>query len=165
MAVERERFRLLAAAYFAAESESVTQHWRSVVLFGLNVASYKFALAKSLLELGQAGREKVTLEELAVPFSRQVCEHIARVDRQGTFEHSRFLDACRFRNAGRIVDAELWTAGATLGFNNVIDAFHIVGSAEIPTRLFIDERRTATRGIRLTDELLTWQLPDAQQPT
>jgi len=139
---------------FAGESESVSQHWRSVVLFGLNVASYKFALAKSLLELGQAGREKVTLEELAVPFTRHVCEHIGRVDRQGTFEHSRFLDACRFRNAGRIGDDELWTAAATLGFNNVIDAFHTVSSTEIPTRFFIDERRTATRGIRLTDELL-----------
>jgi hypothetical protein len=116
----------------------VTQHWRSVVLFGLNVASYKFALAKSLLELGQADREKVTREELAVPFSRHVCEHIARVDRQGTFEHSRFLDACRFRNAGRIGDDELWTAAATLGFNNFIDAFHTVSSTEIRTRFFID---------------------------
>jgi hypothetical protein len=26
-------------------------YWRSVILFGLNVASYKFAMAKSLLEI------------------------------------------------------------------------------------------------------------------
>jgi hypothetical protein len=139
---------------FAGESESGTQHWRSVVLFGRNVASYKFALAKSLLELGQAGHEKITLEELAVPFSRHVCEHIARADRQGTFASSRFLDACRFYNAGRIGDDELRTATATLGFNNVIDAFHIVGAGEVPTRFFTDERRLATGGIRLTDALL-----------
>ena len=139
---------------FSAESESVAQHWRSVVLFGRNVASYKFALAKSLLDLGRDGHEQVHLDDLAVPFARHLCGHLAHVDRQGTFEHSRFLDACRFFNAGRINDDELRTATATLGFNNVIDAFHVVGSGEIPTRFFIDERSLSTGGIRLTDELL-----------
>ena len=28
-------------------------YWRSVILFGRNVASYKFALAKALLELAE----------------------------------------------------------------------------------------------------------------
>jgi hypothetical protein len=49
----------------------------------------------------------------------------------------------------------LRTAAATLGFNNVIDAFHIVVSGEVPTRFFVDERRLATGGIRLTEALLT----------
>jgi len=31
-------------------------YWRSIVLFGGNVASYKFALAKSLLELAPPKR-------------------------------------------------------------------------------------------------------------
>jgi hypothetical protein len=39
-----------AAQHFAGESQSEREHWRSIVLFGRNVASYKFALAKSLLE-------------------------------------------------------------------------------------------------------------------
>jgi hypothetical protein len=39
-----------------------------------------------------------------------------------------------------------------LGFNNVIDAFHIVNRGEIPIRFFIDERK-AGGGIRLIDEL------------
>jgi hypothetical protein len=37
-----------------------------------------------------------------------------------------------------------------LGFNNVIDAFHIVGRAEVPQRFFVDER-TRSAGIRITD--------------
>ena len=82
-----------------------------------------------------------------------MCEHLARVDRQGTFAHSRFLDACRFFNAGRISAEELREATTLLGFNNVIDAFHVVGSGEVPTRFFIDERPTGN-AIRLTDELL-----------
>ena len=142
-----------AAQHFADASQNERQHWRSIVLFGRNVASYKFALAKSLLELSRSGREDVSLDELAVPFSRHICEHLAQVDRQGTFERSKFLDACRFHNAGRISEEELRDATVLLGFNNVIDAFHVVGPADVPTRFFIDERFTSG-GIRLTDSML-----------
>lgn len=138
----------------AGGSERSVEHWRSVVLFGRNVASYKFALAKSLLELGQIGSDRVHLDELGEPFARHLCAHLKQVDRQGTFEHSRFLDACRFYNAGRINEEELRSATVMLGFNNVIDAFHVVRGGEIPTRFFVDERQTSTRGIRLTDALL-----------
>lgn len=109
---------------FADTRQPTVEHWRSVVVFGRNVASYKFALAKSLLDLGHEDREFVTIEELAVPFSSHVCEHIANVDRRGTFTWSRFLDACRYYNSGRINRDELETATVTLGFNNVIDAPH-----------------------------------------
>lgn len=51
-----------AANHFAGTDQSGREHWRSIVLFGRNVASYKFALAKSLLELSQAGEEKVPLD-------------------------------------------------------------------------------------------------------
>ena len=144
----------LAMSEFASPGQAQQQHWRSIVLFGRNVASYKFALAKTLLEIAAQGSQVVPLSDLAVPFSQHICEHMARVDRQGTFERSRFLDACRFHNAGRITDDELRDATTLLGFNNVIDAFHVVGDGEVPTRFFIDER-SASNGIRLTDELFT----------
>ena len=44
----------------------VEDYWRGIVLFGRNVASYKFALAASLLELKPASGDLVRLEELAV---------------------------------------------------------------------------------------------------
>jgi 5-methylcytosine-specific restriction endonuclease McrA len=41
-----------------------------------------------------------------------------------------------------------------LGFNNVIDAFHVVGSGPVPLRFFVDERTTGgSPAIRLTDDL------------
>jgi hypothetical protein len=67
-------------------------------LFGRNVASYKFALGKSLLELPDQERDEVSLDELAVPFARHVCEHLKLSDKQGTSSRSRFLDACRAYN-------------------------------------------------------------------
>ena len=146
---------------FIGEGLPDREQWRSIVLFGRNVASYKFALAKSLLEVAASDDDLVSLEDLSVPFARNICQHMELVDRQGTFARSRFLDACRFFNAGRISEDELREATTLLGFRNVIDAFHVVGSDPVPTRFYIDER-TSSGGIRLTDEMFQLaSLPEA----
>ena len=41
---------------FQETHPSLESYWRSVILFGRNVASYKFALAKSLLEIAPTGQ-------------------------------------------------------------------------------------------------------------
>ena len=138
---------------FVNDASTGVENWRGIVLFGRNVASYKFALAKSLLEIASQGHEAVALADLAVPFSGHICDHLTHADRQGTFRSSRFLDACRFYNAGRISRDELVAATEVFGFNNVIDAFHTVGSGEVPTRFFHDERSKSTGGIRITDDV------------
>ncbi len=66
---------------FTEKSPSLENYWRSIILFGRNVASYKFALGQSLLELSKNRTEVLTLEELAVPFSRHLCAHLAQVSR------------------------------------------------------------------------------------
>ncbi len=136
-------------------SMTATEDFRTIVLRGANVASYKFALAKSILMFAQSGATSASLEDLAVPFSRELCAHIKEVDTQSTSSGSRFLDTCRHFNAGTIDHDELVGATALLGFNNVIDAFHMVDRAEVGTRFFVDERQQALRGIRFTDELIS----------
>lgn len=136
---------------------------RAVVLFGRNAASYKFALAKSLVELGANSDDLVTLESLAVPFSRHVCEHLKAADRQGTATQSRFLTACRRFNAGEISREELTAVTVKFGFENVIDAFHVIGSASLPLRLFRDARTGASPGVILTPELRKIVAGDAEQ--
>jgi hypothetical protein len=126
--------------------------WRSLVLFGRNVASYKFALAKSLLELSEGADDLVRMDDLAVPFARHLCEHLIGAPKQATSSSSRFLDACRQVNAGEMSAEELRGLTVRLGFNNVIDAFHRLGPADLDTRFFVDERRESG-GIRLTDKL------------
>jgi hypothetical protein len=68
------------------------------------VASYKFALGGALLEIG-AGSEVVSLDELALPFASRVAEHLRTHDKQGTFQQSRFPDACRAYNSGELDDS------------------------------------------------------------
>ena len=82
-----------------------------------------------------------------------MCEHLSHTDKQATSQQSRFLDACRAFNRAEISKDELLATTARLGFNNVIDAFHIVNAAPIETRFFIDERDQRPQGIRLSDDL------------
>lgn len=131
---------------------SLENYWRAVILFGRNVASYKFALAKSLSELKAKENTIITLDQLAAPFSQHICEHLKLVDKQATSSSSRFLDYCRSYNAGEIDQQTLIAKTVQYGFANVIDAFHNVHGQELPKRFFMDVRKTHG-GIILTDEV------------
>ena len=146
------------------QTESI---WRSVILFGRNVASYKFALGKSLLELADKETNFVSMEDLAEPFSRHISEHLKINDNQGTSQSSRFLNKARDYNKGDCSKSDLLSTTVSLGFNNVIDAFHIVHDGEIGVRFFTDERKGSEKGIRLTQDLfrLTEQFQYRNLPT
>jgi len=137
---------------FIEYKPELLDYWRYIVLFGRNVASYKFALANSLLELSNTPDDLITLEQLAEPFSRYITEHLSKVDKQGTSSSSVFLNSCRKYNNEKLSQDKLLKTTTELGFNNVIDAFHIVHGSETEERFFIDERKI-NKGIRITENL------------
>lgn len=139
-------------ARFEDINPTLDNYWRAIILFGRNVASYKFALAKSLLELNKSSGELVRLHELADPFSRYMCEHLAQCDKQATSSSSQYLDKCRAFNNGELDKTTLIEQTVRLGFVNVIDAFHVVNQSEIPVRFF-DDVRKSDKAIRLTDNI------------
>ena len=139
---------------FTQVNPTLENYWRAIILFGRNVASYKFALGKSLLEMAQAGKTVVPLSDLALPFARHVSDHLKLADKQATSRSSQFLDSCRKFNRGELSQDELAEATVRLGFNNVIDAFHTVSNGEVGVRFFTDERAGPQKGIRLTDDIL-----------
>ena len=141
---------------FYQTDPSLDNYWRSIVLFGRNVASYKFALSKSLLDLSNSQSDFISLDDLSPLFARHVCEHLKGADKQGTSKGSAFLDECRKFNDGHINETSLVASTSKLGFKNVIDAFHVVNQEDIPIRFFIDERRSSG-GIRLTEEFFKLQ--------
>ncbi len=130
---------------------SLENYWRAIILFGRNVASYKFALAKSLYELTNRDSDLVSLEELAAPFSSYVCEHLKQSPKQSTSASSKFLDACKEFNDGDLSQDALVGVTIKLGFKNVIDAFHVVNGEDVSKRFFVDERKESG-GIRITSE-------------
>ena len=133
------------------ESDLTLQsYWRSIILYGRNVASYKFALAKSLIDFSQNSNDLIKLEDLAVPFSDHICEHLKKNDKQITSKNSKFLETLRDFNHGNIDIGKRNELTKKLGFNDVINAFHVVNGKPIPNSFFIDERKT-NNGVRLTD--------------
>ena len=138
---------------FKEQYPSLESYWRSIILFGRNVASYKFALAESLLELAPTGKSIITLDELAVPFSKYLCQHIANSPKQATSQSSQFLDACKQYNDGVISHQKLIDTTVAKGFNNVIDAFHIVNGSPIPTEFYKKDYTKSSKRIILTDDI------------
>ena len=111
---------------------SLESYWRSIILFGRNAASYKFALGKSLLEIAKYGKTStISLEDLAEPYSKNICEHLKISPKQTTSLSSKFLEACISFNNGMLSKEELLNVTYKLGFENVIDAFHKVNRKEI----------------------------------
>lgn len=133
---------------FVDKNPSLDTSWRSIILLGRNVASYKFALAKSLLEIDSSSTE-IEIEKIATPFAKNICEHLKNNEKQVTSKSSKFLETCKKFNNSEISEDELKQTTVKLGFVNVIDAFHVVAREETP-RFFIDNRGN-NKSIILTD--------------
>ena len=72
---------------------TVENRWRALLLFGRNVATYKFALGRALLQLREIEPDdRIPLEELALPYAHAICEHLKNAPKQATSASSRFLD-------------------------------------------------------------------------
>lgn len=87
---------------FKELNPSVESYWRSIILYGNNTASYKFALGKCLLEISKSEKNIINLSELAPLFSKYICEHMATSPKQTTSTSSTFLNACQQYNEGKI---------------------------------------------------------------
>lgn len=144
---------------FLAKSRRPEDYWRGIILYGRNVASYKFALASALLEIRPQAGSLLKLEDLAPVYASHIARHLLTAPKQATSQSSQFLEACKTFNLdgdkGKLVDATLRG-----GFNNVIDAFHFVGNGPIELPFFIDERRNYS-GLRITDKFS--QVIESQQ--
>ena len=57
--------------------------WRSLILFGKNTATYKFAFGKTLLDYIDEEKTVLTLEDLAEPFSHYLIQHLRTGYNQG----------------------------------------------------------------------------------
>ena len=137
-------------ALFQEEKPSLESYWRSVVLFGVNTACYKFSLAQSLLELIKDEKSSVTLHELADKYSENICRHIQKYPRQSTSNSSSFLAACQLYIQNQIPKEELIFITEKKGFNWVLDCFHNVNGSTLPVSFF---NKSGSKSIVLTDEL------------
>jgi hypothetical protein len=139
---------------FQINDPSLESQWRALILFGKNSATYKFAFAKSLLELVDKETTKISLTELSKPFSKNIIEHLKENDKQGNSKSSSFLNVCRNHIKGEISDNELWSKTERLGFVNVVDAFQNLNGAQIPDIFYEKNYKSGKKEIVIKDNLL-----------
>ncbi len=140
---------------FILNDPSLDTQWRSLILFGKNSATYKFAFAKSLLDLVDVEKTVISLDELAHPYSRYILDHIKEFDKQGNSSSSEFLNACRSRLKNQITDEELHTITVNKGFLNVVDAFQNVAGGQVSRPFYEKDYSRSSKQIVITDELLS----------
>jgi len=135
---------------FLSTSAKPEDYWRSIILYGRNVASYKFGLASALLEIRPRAGSLLKLEDMAPVYAKQISRHLKNSPKQVTSNSSPFLEACKaFNDDGD--EHKLVSSTLKNGFKYVIDAFHVVGSGPVDLTFFIDER-SSNAGLRITDE-------------
>ena len=74
---------------FIDKSPSLSTFWRSVILLGRNTASYKFALAKALLDKGSE-RAFIPIDEVAEIFAKNISSHLKTNPKQSTSKKIHF---------------------------------------------------------------------------
>jgi len=145
------------ATQFQINDPSLESQWRAIILFGKNSATYKFAFAKAIIELLSSGKSSLSLEELAIPFAKNIVEHLKKSDKQGSSTSSKFLNTCRDFVAGRISEDQLIHATVKLGFVNVVDAFQNVNGDIIKDPFYQKNYGDGTKEIILTDNIFKLQ--------
>jgi len=139
---------------FQINDPSLESQWRSLILFGKNSATYKFAFAKSLIDLIHQETTVISLADLAIPFSHHIVEHLKFNDKQGNSLSSKFLNTCRAYIKNEIGKEQLYRDTEKFGFVNVIDAFQNVNGGSVPERFYQKSFIAGKKEIVITDNLL-----------
>lgn len=142
---------------FIERDVTLSTCWRAIILQGKNTASYKFSLAKSLLNINNVD-SCISRSDLAVPFALNIVAHLKNNPKQSVGAHEgKLITACKNFNDNKITEDELFAVAAKEGFRYVFDAFHNVGKGEVPFRFFDSHGETIT----LTDNF--YQLLESSQ--
>ncbi|MBC5842636.1 HNH endonuclease [Flavobacterium sp. F-380] len=139
---------------FQINDPSLESQWRAIILFGKNSATYKFAFAKALLEIIEKEKTTISLDELAIPFSKNIVSHLRLSDKQGNSQSSQFLNSCRKFVKDEVTESNLIETTIKLGFVNVVDAFQNVNGDVIPNPFYEKNYVGGKKEIIITDNLL-----------
>ena len=135
---------------FLYQDPKVESYWRGLILFGQNTASYKFAFAKSLLELKAGSGEALKLHEIAPIYSRNLIEHLKKAPKQTTSISSTFLSSLQKNGIESINQNQVLEETVKRGFVNVVDAFQNIGKTKIPIDFYHYDKKN--KQIVMTDE-------------
>ena len=136
-----------------SQDNTLETNLRSIFLLGANTATYKFALAKSLLDLKGSNKTVIKLDDITPIYANHLLEHIKTGKKQITSNGSKLISAIDDYAQGRISEETMLTVVRALGFKNVIDAFHNLPGRKKAVPFYEKALIDGKQGLVLTDEL------------
>ena len=88
---------------FQINDPSIESQWRAIILFGKNSATYKFAFAKALLELIDLQKNKISLEELSIPFANSIVEHLKFEHQLKSDEYKKMFEGAKVKSENELL--------------------------------------------------------------
>jgi len=104
--------------------------WKGIILFGLNAATYKMALAKSLLDYSQQEKLSITWHELAESFLNQYIQRLGdgSMPQQGNPTRLTVMErVVKELQVGTITHTKAIERVADKGLENVVPRFQTIG--------------------------------------
>jgi hypothetical protein len=105
-------------------------YWKALVLYGLNQATYKIALGKTLLDLGKQGITRVSWDQLSAAFLTHYSQRLSGANpmpQQATpHRRTRMEQIVASMQFGMSYEAAVTEVGQT-AFGDVIPRFHNLG--------------------------------------
>lgn len=136
-----------------SQDNTLETNLRSIFLLGANTATYKFALAKSLLDLKGSDQTFITLDDITPIYANHLLEHVKTGKKQITLSRSKLISAIDDYAHGRISEETMFSVVRALGFKNVIDAFHNLPGKSKAVPFYEKALIQGKQGLVLTDEL------------
>jgi len=113
---------------------STKDYWKALILYGLNQATYKIALGKTLLSLADHGQTRVTWEELSKEFFQQYQQRLSHdpMPQQATPSRQTVMERIvKLHLAGKLsLDQAIQEVGVN-ALGDVIRRFDNLGNDEV----------------------------------
>jgi 5-methylcytosine-specific restriction endonuclease McrA len=148
----------IVAGYLDKSEQSPIDVARSILVFGKNSATYKFALAKTLFEM--TPRSEASYSEIGEKFLRHLVEHHKICPNQHTRGATKLSQAIERFLIEEMTWSELFSVAEQSIYNNVFDAFHVIGGGSLEGKYALFEHDKSRKKIVLTGNLNALQSED-----
>lgn len=146
---------------FYRKEPTARTSWRLAILMGANTRTYKFALGSALLEVGQQGRDIVSLRELASLYTARLLDRASDFPQApasnelGTNDFLSVLDRERAASLATGEPSEALVDAATRSIPGmVMQKFHnLRGVGQVAHTFYEIEGSGTQRRVRLTSDL------------
>ncbi|NTW70684.1 MAG: HNH endonuclease [Eubacteriaceae bacterium] len=117
---------------------NIDDYWRAIILYGLNTATYKIALAKCLHNFTLKGKDTVSMHELATEFFNaykvRLTNNMPQLDNPARQTKMEYI--INLYNLGKVSEAAAIEYVKNNAFSDVIPRFHTVNNDKLPIEFY-----------------------------